>query len=72
MELIKKLSLGQLKVLAEITGNIAVAWFTAGVISPLLVKPETIEKFVILLLVSLVMTIWFTFVSLYLVKEVRS
>ena len=40
MKLYMKLSIAQKNVAAEILGNTAVAWFSIGVISPLLLGPE--------------------------------
>lgn len=40
----KKLSKGQLKAASEIFGNISVAWFTAGVISPLFIFQDNLLK----------------------------
>lgn len=68
----KELSIGQRKAASEILGNMAVAWFSAGVISPLLVKPESIIKGAFLMIVGLLSTTLFTFISLYLVKGVQS
>ena len=68
----KALSIGQRKAAAEIIGNIAVAWFSVGVISPLLIKPEKLIKAIFLAAISLLATFLFSFFSLSLVKGVKS
>lgn len=69
MELMGKLSEGQLKALSEIAGNLAVAWFSAGIILPLLVSPESLLRFLLLTIGGLIMAGVFTFISVYLIKE---
>ncbi|MCJ7740951.1 hypothetical protein MUP32_06615 [Candidatus Microgenomates bacterium] len=64
----KKLSVEQRKSLADILGNIASAWFTIGVISPIFIKPESIVKLLIFIFAGLLMTAVFTSVSLIVVK----
>lgn len=61
---------GQHKQLADIIGNIASAWFIAGIISPLFSKLSVSEA-VIYALLGLLMTGFFTYVSLGLVKGKR-
>lgn len=68
----KKLSIGQLKAVSEISGNIAVAWFTAGVISPMFVRPKNPVDFLSNLMLGLTMTVLFTLLSLDLVRGVKS
>lgn len=67
----RRLSSGQLKAASEITGNIAVAWFSAGVISPLFIRPREIVEFLIFLLIGLTMASLFASGSLYLAKGVK-
>ena len=67
-----KLSIGQLKQASEILGNLAVAWFSAGIISPLLVRPKTLSELVSVVVLGLGMSVLFTLVSLSLVKGVKS
>lgn len=67
----KKLSSGQLKAASEITGNIGVAWFSVGTISPLFTHPEKLWYFLFNFLISLIMAFVFSVISLYLVKGVR-
>jgi hypothetical protein len=65
------LSPAQLKAASEMTGNIAVAWFAAGVISPIIAPPRLID-----LLsrgrISLTTAITFAAISIYLVRDVKS
>ena len=70
--LMKKLSVRQLKRTSEILGNIAVAWFAAGVISPAFTRPEDIADLLVKLIVSLFMTGFFSAISLSAVKGVKS
>jgi hypothetical protein len=67
----KKLSVGQLTRISEITGNIAVVWFSAGIIAPLFTQPKNLFYFIYTLFISLVMAIMFFLLSLNLMKEVR-
>ncbi|MFZ5366588.1 MAG: hypothetical protein ACOZBZ_04940 [Patescibacteria group bacterium] len=68
----RRFSSGQLKAASEITGNIAVAWFSAGAISPLFAHPQNILDFLASFVVSLAMAGAFSIVSLSLVKRVKS
>lgn len=62
------LTVGQRKQFAEIVGNIAVAWFAAGIISPLFSKQSGIEAFLYVML-GMSMTGIFTFISLALISK---
>lgn len=42
--LMARLTVGERRVYSEFFTNIAVAWFTIGIITPLFVKPKTIEE----------------------------
>lgn len=64
-----KFSAGQFERTSEISGNIAVAWFSAGVISPVIVRPQNISEFLLSFGVSLFMAGWFLKLSLDLAKE---
>ena len=64
------LTRSQHKQLADIIGNIASAWFAAGIISPLFSKLSITEALLYLLL-GIMMTVCFTYVSLALVAKVR-
>ncbi|MCL5675778.1 MAG: hypothetical protein M1120_01485 [Patescibacteria group bacterium] len=64
----RKLSSGQLKAASEITGNITVAWFSAGAISPVFVRPQDIFGFLSSFLLSMIMAGVFSAFSLSLTK----
>lgn len=64
-----KLSQKQVDRASEIVGNIAVAWFSAGAISPIFVRPKSVFEFLISFGVSLVMTGFFFTISLYLIRS---
>ena len=66
-----KLSAGQKKVAAEITGNIAVAWFTAGVISPFFTQPKNFLVFVFTFAIALFMTGVFSVIALDFVQKIK-
>jgi len=68
----RRLSIGQLNRASEILGNIAVAWFSAGAISPLLAAPRNLWNFVFTFGTSILMAVLFTVFSLTLVKGVKS
>jgi len=68
----RKPSVGQLKRTSEVLGNIAVAWFSAGVISPLFARPKNIIQFIFTFGISLVMAGIFFVLALELVKGVKS
>jgi hypothetical protein len=64
------LTRGQHKQLADIIGNIASAWFIAGIISPVFSKLSISEAATYALL-GLIMTGFFTYVSLGLAEGKR-
>jgi len=64
-----KLAPKQYQVAAEIAGNIATAWFAAGVISPFFIQPSNIFRLLISLVGSLLFTITFTTIALVLAGE---
>jgi len=67
----RNLSAGQLKAASEILGNIAVAWFTIGVISPLLLGTKNSSEFILFLGFGLTMSGLFTIFSLLLVRSIK-
>jgi len=69
---VKKLSIGQSKAASEILGNIAVAWFTVGVISPIFIRPRSFFDFISNLMLGLIMTIFFSATCLNFVKDIKS
>ena len=66
-----KLSGAQFERLSEILGNICVAWFTFGVIAPIIIHPASIFEFIQGFMVSLFMSGSFLAVSLLIIKESR-
>ena len=62
-----RLSKGQKERLSEIFGNVAVAWFSVGVITPLFIPLGTVDL-TLALVVSFTMTISFTTLSLTLIE----
>lgn len=68
----KQFSVGQLKALSGICGNISVAWFAAGFIGPIINNNVKNDKIIITIVISLMMAILFTFTSLFIVKKVKS
>jgi hypothetical protein len=67
-----KLSVGQLGRASEIAGNVAVAWFSAGAISPLLARPSSLGEFVFTFFVAIFMAGVFFIVSLKFVENIKS
>jgi len=65
------LNKSQLERTSEILGNITVAWFSAGVITPLFVRPKNLMEFIVLFSVGLLMASLFYFVSIYLVRRIK-
>ena len=65
------LSNGQNKALSEISGNVAVAWFAAGVVAPILVKQENFTGFALKGLISLSLATVFAFGSVYLARKIK-
>ena len=61
----------QLNRASEVAGNIAVAWFSAGAISPLLSKPGSFIDFLFTFAIALSMAGFFFTVSLQLTKGVK-
>lgn len=62
----RKLSSTQRKQLAEILGNIAVAWFAGGIISPLFAH-AVLGEAILYVLIGLLLTVFFSAVSVTLV-----
>ncbi len=71
MKIALKLSLSQLDRISEIFGNISVVWFSAGIISPIFSPPQIVFDFAYRFLVSLVMSGFFFFWSIRLMKGVK-
>lgn len=64
-------SQGQLNRASEILGNLSVAWFTVGVISPLFIRPKEIIDLLTNLVVGLTMAGIFAFWSIYLARKAK-
>ena len=67
----KNLTLSQLKVLSEFFNTIAAAWFSAGVISPFFIKPESVTKTIAFGTVAIILSIMLLILSLRLVKRIK-
>jgi hypothetical protein len=67
----EKLSIAQSKSLSNILGNIAVAWFTVGVITPLFTTFIRKSSFISNVLISLILTTCFIYASLEVVKNIK-
>jgi len=52
-------------------GNTSVAWFSIGVIPPLLFQSKTLFDFLFTTGVSLFIALWFGICSLYLMKGIK-
>ena len=65
-----RFSKDQYKAVSEIFGNISSAWFTAGVISPLFVKPETGLKLAVFLVGGVLLSVVFASLSAGILKGV--
>lgn len=68
----KKLKPIQLKGLSEFANKIAAAWFTAGIISPFFIRPESFFEVLRFILVGLLMAGATLGWSLSLLKGVKS
>lgn len=64
-----KLNKDQKKQLAEIFGNMSVAWFSLGVISPIFIKPKTLSEFFTNLGLGLIFSFVFIIISLQFLKK---
>jgi len=67
----KELKPSQLKALSEFLNTIAAAWFSAGIISPIFVKPENFPTTLVLALVAIIAALSFLALSLYFVRKVK-
>lgn len=61
----------QLNRVSEIAGNVSVAWFTAGIISPLFTRQSSLENLLFTSGLSLAMTFVFFMISLDLAGRVK-
>ena len=65
----KKLSFEQSNRASEIIGNISVAWFSGGIIAPLIINSFSFIEFAYIFLVSLFMSIFFFILSLEIIRK---
>jgi len=65
----KKFSFRQLNRASEIIGNISVAWFSGGVIAPLITKSFNFIEYAYIFLVSLFVSMFFFFLSLEIIRK---
>jgi len=68
---VENLRPSQLKALSEFLNTVVAAWFSAGVISPLFIKPENLFKALVLAGIAISMALFFLIWSLSLVKRVK-
>lgn len=67
----KNLTHSQLKILSEFASTIAAAWFTAGIISPFFIKPQSLVELITFPTIGLLMT-WVTLSwALTLIKDIK-
>lgn len=67
----RNLTHAQLKTLSEFASTVAAAWFTAGIISPFFIKPQSLFEIITYPVIGLLMT-WVTLSwSLMLVKDIK-
>lgn len=64
-----KLSFVQLSRASEIIGNVSVAWFSGGIITPLIARSMNFIEFLFYFIVSLFMSGVFFIVSLEIIKK---
>jgi len=64
-----KLNRDQKRIFAEIIGNLAVAWFVVGIISPSFGKEIDVKTFVYSFLFGLIMFFGFSFFAIYILKK---
>lgn len=65
----RKLSVGQKKVLADFLASSAVAWLTVGIITPIISNDVSAIETVVL---GIIFAAWFLLVALYLTRNVKS
>jgi len=66
-----ELSVEQIKRASEIFGNIAVAWFTAGVVSPIFLGVKSFLRLLLLSFSGIAIAGFFALISLMLVKDIK-
>lgn len=66
-----RLNPDQRKQIAEIFGNISVAWFSGGIIAPFFFRNQTIQEFAINFIIGLFIGLFFVSMSLQYLKKKR-
>lgn len=64
------LSKSQLKLLAEMFGNAAVAWFVSGIVSPIFVGYDT-KLMIFSMITGMSLCFVFSFVALVLIRDIE-
>ena len=64
-----KLNIEQRRILAEIFGNIAVAWYVAGIISPFFNTIKSIQLIIFSMIAGLIFGFGFTILAIRLVNK---
>ena len=67
----KKFSFAQLNRASEIIGNISVAWFSGGVITPLIASSLNVIMFLTFFVLSLIMSVSFFALSLKIIEKIN-
>lgn len=67
----QRFSKGQMMRISEIFGNLSIAWFTAGIISPLFIRSQSFIDFFLNFSVSLVISGILASWSVYLMKGIK-
>ncbi|HCM37485.1 TPA: hypothetical protein DIS61_02455 [Patescibacteria group bacterium] len=68
----RQYTLAQRKSLADFFNMIAVAWFTAGIISPFFIISKTIIELLLYPIAGIILTWLSLLISLYLLKDIKS
>ncbi|EKE15299.1 MAG: hypothetical protein ACD_12C00086G0010 [uncultured bacterium] len=64
-----RFSFKQLNRASEIIGNISVAWFSGGIIAPLIARSFNFIEYIYIFLVSLFVSIFCFFLSLEIIRK---
>jgi hypothetical protein len=68
----ERLSVGQLKILADFLKVISATWFSAGIITPLFTKPETFLQTAKIPVLGIAMSFVFLWLAVFLMKGIKS
>lgn len=66
-----RLTKAQLIRISEVLGNISVAWFSAGVITPIFIHPQSVFDFIYTLVVSLILSGASLILSLVIIRKLK-